>query len=108
MQSLFLFLSTKKNLTSLGTGLMKVSVPSTLLTSGRRSPPRSNSWADIFRTGVAAPELTFLLLLLLTELNGPALQLDGVGGSVSPDEVGVVALTAVLLLLLVTTPPGTE
>lgn len=35
----------------------KVGVPSILLTMGLRRPPRSNSWAEILRTGVVAPEL---------------------------------------------------
>ena len=43
-------------------GLINVNVPSTLLTRGRNKPPRSNSWADILRTGVAAPELALLVM----------------------------------------------
>lgn len=35
----------------------KVGVPSMLLTMGLSRPPRSNSWAEILRTGVVAPEL---------------------------------------------------
>lgn len=35
----------------------KVGVPSMVLTMGFKSPPRSNSCAEIFRTGVVAPEL---------------------------------------------------
>lgn len=33
-----------------------VRLPSTVLRIGFRRPPRSNSWAEIFRTGVVAPE----------------------------------------------------
>lgn len=35
----------------------KVGCPSTVLNIGFRSPLLSNSWAEIFRTGVVAPEL---------------------------------------------------
>ena len=34
----------------------KVGLPSTVVTQGLVSPPFSNSWAEILRTGVAAPE----------------------------------------------------
>ena len=37
-------------------GLRKVGAPSMVETSGRFSPPRSNSWAEILRTGVPEPE----------------------------------------------------
>ena len=41
-------------------GLKNVGVPSiVVVTSGFVSPPRSNSCADIFRTGVTEPELPF-------------------------------------------------
>jgi len=38
-------------------GDKKVGVPSMVVTRGFVNPPRSNSWADIFRTGVPDPEL---------------------------------------------------
>ena len=37
-----------------------VTVPSTLVTSGRSRPPFSNSWAEILRTGVAIPVFPLL------------------------------------------------
>ena len=41
---------------SSGETLRKVGVPSMVLTIGLRRPPLSNSCADIFRTGVVAPD----------------------------------------------------
>ena len=38
-------------------GLRKVGEPSTVVTNGFVKPPRSNSWAEIFRTGVPDPEM---------------------------------------------------
>ena len=37
-------------------GLRKVGAPSIVLKSGFVSPPFSNSWAEIFRTGVPDPD----------------------------------------------------
>lgn len=39
-----------------GETLRKVGVPSIVFTIGFSKPPRSNSWAEIFRTGVVAPD----------------------------------------------------
>ena len=36
----------------------KVGLPPTVFTIAFRVPPRSNSWAEIFRTGVTEPEVT--------------------------------------------------
>ena len=35
--------------------------PSTVVTSGFVKPPRSNSWAEIFRTGVPDPESIMII-----------------------------------------------
>ena len=40
-------------------GLKKVWFPSIVVTIGFVKPPRSNSWAEIFLTGVPDPELHF-------------------------------------------------
>ena len=46
--------------TSMGLGgLRNVCVPSMVVTMGFVNPPLSNSWADIFLTGVPEPELHF-------------------------------------------------
>lgn len=44
-------------ISALGRGLKNVGVPSIVVTRGFVRPPFSNSWADIFLTGVPDPEL---------------------------------------------------
>ena len=46
-------------------GLKKVGAPSTVVTKGLVNPPRSNSCAEIFRTGVPEPELKSELIGLI-------------------------------------------